>query len=174
MAPPLVWTGWTPGCPSKQRRSVLSRFTSRLASLTRRARLPTLVLVSHGAWRSPWPWVLVVGLVLSGCSTDHPTQRPQPVAQPLAQSDLRWLNRVTFGLDSAMVARYRALGRAGFLDEQLQAPPPDPPDLATAIGTLTITQQSAERLLRELRPEHQRINTPPAPTDNHRPRTPLN
>src|SRR5260370_38325736 len=166
MAPPLVWTGWTPGCPSKQRRSVLSRFTSRLASLTWRARLPTLVLVSHGAWRSPWPWVLVVGLVLSGCSTDHPSQRPQPVAQPLAQSDLRWLNRVTFGLDSATVARYREVGRAGFLDEQLQAPLPDPPDLATPIGTLTITRRTPDQLLRGAGTDHQGINTLAGQDDN--------
>ncbi|MDR3426560.1 DUF1800 domain-containing protein [Silvimonas sp.] len=37
----------------------------------------------------------------------------------LPQADLNWLQRVTWGADSATVARYRKLGRANFLDEQL-------------------------------------------------------
>ena len=134
------------------------------------------MLVSHGACRGPWAWVLVVSLVLTGCSTaaDQPARGPQPSVSRLAQSDLRWLNRVTFGLDSATVARYREVGRAGFLDEQLQAPLPDPPDLATAIGTLTITRQRAEQLLRGVRTEQQRINTLAGEDDKQRARTALN
>ena len=45
---------------------------------------------------------------------------------PLAPADARWLDRVTYGLDSATLARYRALGRKRFLDEQLQGGGDDP------------------------------------------------
>ena len=38
---------------------------------------------------------------------------------PLSKEDVAWLDRVTFGVDSATVARYRELGRRRFLDEQL-------------------------------------------------------
>ena len=58
--------------------------------------------------------------------------------------DLRWLGRVTFGIDSATVARYRQLGREKFLDEQLHPPADDPADLAAAIAAIPVTQQTAE------------------------------
>jgi uncharacterized protein (DUF1800 family) len=119
---------------------------------------------------------LVACLVLTGCSTvaEQPTRPRPPSPPPLTQGDLRWLNRVTFGLDSATVARYRDLGRAGFLDEQLQARTPDPPELATAIGALTITQQTAEQLLRAVRAEQRRINTLDSEDEKQRARTALN
>ena len=118
----------------------------------------------------------MVGLALTGCSTtaDHPARLPQSVSQPVAESDLRWLNRVTFGLDSATVARYRELGRAGFLDEQLHTPPSDPPELTAAISALMITQQSAEQLLRATRAEQRRINALVGEDDKQRARTALN
>ena len=37
-----------------------------------------------------------------------------------ARGDLRWLTRVTFGINTETVARYRTLGREKFLDEQLR------------------------------------------------------
>src|SRR5690348_11347844 len=37
----------------------------------------------------------------------------------LSLSDIAWLRRDGFGLDSATLARYRQLGRTRFLDEQL-------------------------------------------------------
>ena len=73
-------------------------------------------------------------------------------------NDLRWLNRITFGVDTATVARFRSLGRARFLDEQLNPPPHDPPDLAAAVAMIPITQRSADQLLRATRAEQQRIN----------------
>jgi uncharacterized protein (DUF1800 family) len=38
----------------------------------------------------------------------------------LTQADVRWLNRITYGVDSATVERYRKLGRKQFLEEQLE------------------------------------------------------
>jgi len=117
----------------------------------------------------------VIGLVLVGCSTaaDQPAGPGQSSPQPLTQADLRWLNRVTFGVDSATVTRYQKAGRIAFLDEQLRAPLQDPPDLATAIGALTIAQQSAERLFRAVLAEERRINTLPNEDEKQRARTAL-
>jgi uncharacterized protein (DUF1800 family) len=78
--------------------------------------------------------------------------------QPLAQHDLQWLDRVTFGIDSATVARYRKLGRAKFLEEQLKPPADDPPELSAAVVDIPVTQRTAEQLVRAARTEQQRIN----------------
>jgi uncharacterized protein (DUF1800 family) len=40
-------------------------------------------------------------------------------AQPLDRDDLRWLQRASFGLDSATLENYRQLGRHAWLDRQL-------------------------------------------------------
>src|SRR5258706_12125946 len=69
--------------------------------------------------------LLVLCLLLPSCATG-PASSDRPAAPPpLAREDLRWLNRVTFGVDAATVARYRQLGRARFLDEQLKPPDTD-------------------------------------------------
>jgi uncharacterized protein (DUF1800 family) len=82
---------------------------------------------------------------------------------PFTRGDLRWLGRVTFGVDTATVAEYRRVGREKFLDEQLKAPAADTGDLATEIAALTISQKTAEERVRWFRSEQQRINT--LPTD---------
>jgi len=79
------------------------------------------------------------------------------------RGDLRWLERVTFGVDSATVAEYRRVGREKFLDEQLKAPVADAGDLAQGIASLGISQKTAEERLHWFRAEQQRINT--LPTD---------
>ena len=68
-------------------------------------------------------------LLLTACAS----QPPLPAAgSALARDDLTWLRRDGFGVDSADVARYRALGRDGLLDAQLadrvpgSLPPPSP------------------------------------------------
>ena len=37
----------------------------------------------------------------------------------VSNEDVAWLDRVTFGADSATLARFRELGKRRFLDEQL-------------------------------------------------------
>jgi uncharacterized protein (DUF1800 family) len=78
---------------------------------------------------------------------------------PFTRGDLRWLDRVTFGVDTATVAEYRRVGREKFLDEQLKAPAADTGDLATEIAALTISQKTAAERVRWFRSEQQRINT---------------
>ena len=91
-----------------------------------------------------------------------------------ARGDLRWLTRVTFGIDTETVSRYRALGREKFLDEQLHPPSSDPANLAAAVAAMSITQQTAEARLTANRLEQQRINALPADDDKQTARTALN
>jgi uncharacterized protein (DUF1800 family) len=97
--------------------------------------------------------------VLGGLCLAVTTMDAARAPAPLTRGDLRWLSRVTFGIDSATVAEYRRLGREKFLDQQLRAPAVDPPDLQHAIAVLTVTQQTAESRVRAARAEQQRINT---------------
>jgi uncharacterized protein (DUF1800 family) len=94
--------------------------------------------------------------------------------RPLGRGDLRWLNRVTFGIDAATVERYQRLGRAKFLDDQLHLPADDAAPMAESIRALAISQQSAEQRLRDLRAEQQRINALPTDEDKQKARTALN
>jgi uncharacterized protein (DUF1800 family) len=96
------------------------------------------------------------------------------VGLAFSRGDLRWLDRVTFGIDSAVVARYERLGRAKFLDEQLHLPAEDPPDLASDVGALSVSGQTAEERMRAIRVEQQRINGLPTEDDKQKARTALN
>jgi hypothetical protein len=51
-------------------------------------------------------WLLILGALLTACtaSVDRPPS-PSPLARTLTEEDFRWLNRVTFGLDSGSIAR---------------------------------------------------------------------
>jgi uncharacterized protein (DUF1800 family) len=77
----------------------------------------------------------------------------------LTRADLRWLDRITFGIDSDTLAAYRRLGREKFLDRQLHASATDPADLAAAIATIPIAATTAEAQMKAIRAEQQRINT---------------
>jgi len=92
--------------------------------------------------------VLVAGIVSAAAA----------VPQTLARSDVRWLDRVTFGITAPIVARYKELGRQKFLDEQLKAAPVDPQPLAAEIAAIPITQRTAADVIKANRAEQQRIN----------------
>jgi uncharacterized protein (DUF1800 family) len=76
----------------------------------------------------------------------------------LMRGDLRWIARVTFGIDRPTVAKYRQLGREKFLDSQLRDSTADPADLAAEIASLSISQQTADTRLRATVAEQRRIN----------------
>jgi len=80
------------------------------------------------------------------------------VPPPISRGDVHWLDRVAFGVNAPTVARYRQLGREKFLDEQLQATPPDPQTLAVEIAAIPVTQRSAADVIKTNRAEQQRIN----------------
>jgi uncharacterized protein (DUF1800 family) len=91
----------------------------------------------------------------------------------LTRGDLRWLGRVTFGIDSDTVARYKRLGREKFLDEQLH-PSADPAVLAAAIAAIPVTQTTAEARVKAMRTEQLRINTLPTEEQKQQARMALN
>jgi len=57
--------------------------------------------------------------------------RPSAAAPKLfTRADLRWLDRVTYGIDSSTLERYKQVGRAKFLEEQLHPQSNDGPEVA--------------------------------------------
>ncbi len=92
----------------------------------------------------------------------------------LSRGDLRWLNRVTFGIDAATVARYQRLGREKFLDQQLNPPTDDPDALAAEVRAIPMTRQTAAERIEANRAEQQRINRLTSDDEKQRARTALN
>src|SRR5262249_49943845 len=81
----------------------------------------------------------------------------------LSRDDVLWLNRITYGADSATVAAYRKLGRSRFLDQQLGSRDAElPPAVAEQIARLAISDPRAnapEARLAAINAENQRINS---------------
>jgi uncharacterized protein (DUF1800 family) len=92
----------------------------------------------------------------------------------LTRGDLRWLARVTFGINTETVARYQALGRDKFLDEQLHPPASDTANLAATIATIPVTHETAQARITANRVEQQRINALANEDDKQAARTALN
>jgi uncharacterized protein (DUF1800 family) len=98
-----------------------------------------------------------------------------PPASVLRRDDALWLQRVTFGLDSATVADYRRLGRERYLDSQLH---PDgkwlPPAVDAEIAALDVTHLDPAATLAAVDAEYKRINAMPEGPDRQRARKALN
>jgi uncharacterized protein (DUF1800 family) len=103
-----------------------------------------------------------------------PAASPPAALLPLSRADLRWLGRVTFGIDSATLSRYRALGREKFLDEQLRPPASEPADVVTAIAAMPLTQQTAQARITANRVEQRRITTLTTEDEKQQARNALN
>src|SRR4051794_20306895 len=94
---------------------------------------------------------LAMALVAAIAALSLVAARPGP--PPLTAGDVRWLARVTFGIDTATARRYQQLGREKFLDEQLHPANDDPAPLAAAIAAIPVTQQTAEARVKANRAE---------------------
>ncbi|HTD29046.1 MAG TPA: DUF1800 family protein, partial [Xanthomonadaceae bacterium] len=82
-----------------------------------------------------------------------------PTGAPLRHEDVLWLQRVTFGLDTATVERFRALGRKRFLDEQLAARQATlPPAIAAQVREAEAAQGNPMAQLSGINAENQKIN----------------
>ena len=92
----------------------------------------------------------------------------------LSLEDVRWLNRVSYGLNTATADRYRQLGRTRFLDEQLHPPAGDPDSIAADINALAISHDSLEDLLRNVREQQRTINELSDPDERQRARMAFN
>jgi uncharacterized protein (DUF1800 family) len=80
-------------------------------------------------------------------------------ASELSRQDIQWLERVSYGPTSAVVADYLKLGRRRFLSEQLHPRDPRlPPEVARQVNALEVSQTSAAASLAFISREQQRIN----------------
>ena len=78
--------------------------------------------------------------------------------RPLGRDDVQWLERITYGIDSASVALYRGVGRERFLSEQLSGRDDRlPPAVQARIAALEISRITPERLLADEQAEQQRL-----------------
>jgi uncharacterized protein (DUF1800 family) len=104
----------------------------------------------------------MVALIFAGGAflrTDIAWGRPSSI-------DLRWLDRVTYGINAATLTEYERLGRRNFLDAQLRSAEPRlPPAIAIQIAELEIQRTDGAALLAEVSAEQKRINALPSPVD---------
>jgi uncharacterized protein (DUF1800 family) len=99
--------------------------------------------------------IALAAVVLHGCATMAPATPAVTVSQDNGHSAAQWVDRITWGADTASVAEFRRQGRDRYLDTQLHPGPTVlPPDVAAQIGALKVGQQSLTQLL--MVAEHQR------------------
>jgi uncharacterized protein (DUF1800 family) len=120
--------------------------------------------------------VLPLSLLVAcaGPGSKHPA--PAATAPPvLHRNEVRWLERATFGLDSASLAEYRRLGRDRYLDRQLDGHDnPLPPPIANVIGGLGVSRADPMRLLADVNAQYKSINAMPNGPDKEQARKTLN
>ena len=80
-------------------------------------------------------------------------------AAPISAEDIKWLNRVTYGIDSATLNAYTAEGRGRYLDSQLQnhVNDPLPARVADIIANMSISVEPVKMLVLAFQDENQRI-----------------
>jgi uncharacterized protein (DUF1800 family) len=92
----------------------------------------------------------------------------------LNRRDALWLERVSFGLDSATVAAYRRLGREHYLDLQLHPHDmPLPPAVAAQIASLEVNHTDPVRSIAAVKAQYQIINAMPFGPDKEEARKSL-
>jgi uncharacterized protein (DUF1800 family) len=109
-------------------------------------------------------------------STPAPAPKGQAAALPvLHREDVLWLERVSFGLDSASVAQYRRLGRRGYLEQQLEPhDPPLPAPIAAEVAALGVSHVDAAAVLADVNARYKLINAMPDGAQREQARKTLN
>jgi uncharacterized protein (DUF1800 family) len=93
----------------------------------------------------------------------------------LRREDMLWLQRVTFGLDSATVAEYRRLGRERFLERQLSARDRGlPAPIAARIDAMEISRAQPASWIADVNAQYKAINAMPDGPDREQARKALN
>jgi uncharacterized protein (DUF1800 family) len=113
----------------------------------------------------------IAGLVL----TETFAAAADPRASRLSMSELRWLDRVTYGVSASTVASYQRLGRTRFLAAQLHGDgPPLPRAITEQIDRLEIERRDGASLLLEASSTQKRINALPASAEKDDARKAMN
>ena len=118
---------------------------------------------------------IAAGLALAGCAHTDLSRVPAAPLHAMRREDTLWLERASFGLDSASVASYRQLGRERFLDGQLhpeEAALPAP--IAAEIAVLEVSHADPAKWLADVNAQYKLINAMPDGTDKEQARKALN
>ena len=102
--------------------------------------------------------------LISGCAdSGHPGAVPAKTAPmpALQRQDVLWLQRVSFGIDSDSVAALHRLGRARYLDRQLQGGETLPAPVAAELAALDITHIDPVRTIADVNAERKTANAMP-------------
>ena len=82
--------------------------------------------------------------------------------EPLSKDDVAWLDRVTFGIDTATVTSFRDLGKRRFLDRQLH-PRDDglPAEIRQQIAGFDVMKTPPTTMMAQMRDQYRDINQMP-------------
>jgi uncharacterized protein (DUF1800 family) len=116
------------------------------------------------------------GLLLAGCAARTDVARvPATPVKEMRREDTLWLERVSFGLDSASVEGYRQLGRERYLERQLHPGEPAlPAPIAAEIAALEVAHADPSKSLADVNAQYKLINAMPDGTDKEQARKALN
>ncbi|HEY6456747.1 MAG TPA: DUF1800 domain-containing protein, partial [Steroidobacteraceae bacterium] len=107
---------------------------------------------------------------LVGCVSTPPNG-----AKAANAADMLWLERLTFGVDSGVLAQYQKLGRNGYLEAQLRGADEHLPDaVARDLALLPSDQSDAAHIVQSIAAEQKRINALPEGPDKRAARQKLN
>jgi uncharacterized protein (DUF1800 family) len=120
---------------------------------------------------------IVSGPLLSGCSHSATRQGAKPEAAALPvfrREDMLWLDRVTFGIDSASVADLHRLGRARYLDRQLEGQGSMPPAVAQELAALEVEHLDPAHAIADVNARRKALNDVAEGADRETARKTLN
>ena len=129
--------------------SVLTCAGSRVPNMTGRLSVLWGLLAPGRPWLWPYAAVLPVCL-LAACATTGSAPRQPASGSPLSPQSLQWLDRVTWGPNSAMARDLNELGEERFLEKQLRPVEALPASVRDQIAGLSIAQQPLDRVVIQL------------------------
>ncbi len=117
---------------------------------------------------------LSVVLLLDGCAASD-LRHAEPLPPALHRQDVLWLERSSFGINTASIAEYRRLGRTRFLESQLN-PANDalPVPIAKQISASEASRPAPEQALSAANAQDQIIKALPDGQDKEQARNSLN
>jgi uncharacterized protein (DUF1800 family) len=139
--------------------------------------VPPALLQAAPSLLSMAPMLAMAPALLLGCaeSVHHDTAPTKTAARPaLQRQDVLWLQRVSFGIDTTSVAELHRLGRARYLDRQLEGRESLPAPVAAELAALEITHIDPARTIAEVNAERKAANAMPEGPDREAARKALN